>query len=466
MVMAQEKPNILLIVLDALRPDHLSTYGYHRETSPCLSELAGGGCVFRQAIATSIWTLPTFASLFSGAHTPGHNTHARNLVLPDRIITLAEILSQQGYTTVGLSNTPLVSAATNLDRGFSHFSLGGRFNSPIKGRLNPFQNFISKRYRRFFKSRYGKGTPWAVKEVKKWAGRLKEEHVPFFIFAHFVETHLPYHPPAQYRQRFLSDSVLLKEAERLDQNPSKYFTGKVPWGEREFELLRCLYDAEINYLDHCLGEIFACLREMGVLDQTLIIITADHGENLGEHQLMDHQYCVYDTLLRIPLIIRYPGIWEKGKESTDLVQTIDIVPTICDLLNLKKDDFAGQVQGISLLSPEKRDVAVSEYWYPWLRPFKKYPDFDTSRFEISYTAIRKGEHKLIRTSDGRVELYHLKDDPGEGNNLIEKAPEKVKELEVLLDRWLKDNHLPTLPGKTEEGFDQDIKEQLEGLGYL
>ena len=454
------------MVLDALRPDHLSTYGYHKETSPNISKIAEDGCIFSQAIATSIWTLPTFASLFSGAHTPGHNTHARNLCLPDRIITLAEILSQQGYTTVGLSNTPLVSAATNLDRGFSHFSLGGRFNSPVKGRLNPFQNFISKRYRRFFKSLYGKGTPWAVKEVKKWAGRLNKEHVPFFIFAHFVETHLPYHPPAQYRQRFLSDSTLLKEAERLDQNPSKYFTGRVPWGEREFELLRCLYDAEISYLDHCLGEIFACLRETGILDQTLIIITADHGENLGEHQLMDHQYCVYDTLLRIPLIIRYPGIWEKGKESTDLVQTIDIAPTICDLLKLKKDDLKGQMQGISLLSQKKRDAAVSEYWYPWLRPFKKYPEFDTSPFEVSYTAIRKGGYKLIRASDGRRELYLLNDDPGETNNLAGKDPGKVKEFEALLDRWLEDHRLPGQPGKTEDDFDQDIRARLEALGYL
>jgi hypothetical protein len=124
------------------------------------------------------------------------------------------------------------------------------------------------------------------------------------------------------------------------------------------------------------------------------------------------------------------------------------------------------VQGISLLSPEKRDVAVSEYWYPWLRPFKKYPDFDTSRFEISYTAIRKGEHKLIRTSDGRRELYLLNDDPGETNNLAGKDPEKVKELEALLDRWLEDHRLSSQPGKTEDDFDQDIRARLEALGYL
>ena len=464
--MAKDKPNILLIVLDALRPDHLSTYGYQKETSSNLSEIAKEGCLFTQAITTSIWTLPTFASLFSGAHTPRHNTHARNLILPDKITTLAEILSLHGYTTIGLSNTPLVSAATNLDKGFMHFSLGGRFNSPLTDHLNPLQAFINKRYRRFFKFRYGKGTPWAVKEIKRWTDRLKKDTNPFFIFAHFVETHLPYRPPREYEGRFFSDPSLLKDAERLDQNPAKHFMGTVKWGDKEVEILRFLYDAEIFYLDHSLREIFDHLRKGNILDNTLVIITADHGENLGEHGMLDHQYCIYDTLLRIPLIIRYPSIWEKGKVIPDLVQTIDIFPTICDLLKLKRDDLTNQIQGISLLRPEKRDFAVSEYWYPWLRPFKKYPDFDTSRFEISYTAIRKGEHKLIRTSGGRVELYHLKDDPGEGNNLIEKAPEKVKELEVLLDRWLKDNHLPSLPGKTEEGFDQDIKEQLEGLGYL
>jgi arylsulfatase A-like enzyme len=205
---------------------------------------------------------------------------------------------------------------------------------------------------------------------------------------------------------------------------------------------------------------------MNILDQTLIIITADHGENLGEHHLMDHQYCIYDTLLRIPLIIRYPGIWERGKTIIHLVQTIDIVPTICDLLKLKKDNLTDQLQGISILSPEKRDIAISEYWYPWLRPLKKYPAFDITPFEVSYTAIRKGEYKLIRASDGRRELYQLKDDPGETHNLAGKNPEKTKELEGLLDRWLKDYHLPSQPGLTEDDFDQDIRARLESLGYL
>jgi arylsulfatase A-like enzyme len=464
--MVKDRPNILLIVLDALRPDHLSTYGYPRETSPNLSEIAGEGCLFNQAIATSIWTLPTFASLFTGAHTPGHNTHAQNLFLPDTMITLAEILSQNGYTTIGLSNNALVSAATNLDKGFSNFSLGGRFNSPLTDHVNPLKNFINKRYRRFFRSRYGKGTPWAVKEVKRWADRLNKENSPFFIFAHFMETHLKYRPPRRYAERFFSDPSLLTEAERLDQNQANFFMGKVRWGAKEFEMLRCLYDAAISYLDHSLGEIFDHLRKEDILDNTLMIITADHGENLGEHGTLSHLDGVYDTLLRIPLIIRYPRIWEKGSVVPHLVQTTDIFPTICDSLDLKRDDLTSQIQGISILSSEKREFAVSEYWYPWLRPFKKYPEFDTSRFQVSYTAIRKGEYKLIRASDGRMELYHLKHDPGEADNLADKEPGKVKELGAILDRWLKDHELPPQPGKTEEDFDQDIKERLEGLGYL
>ena len=175
-----------------------------------------------------------------------------------------------------------------------------------------------------------KGAGRVTRVVKRWIKRWTTLDQPFFAFIHYMEPHLPYRPPARFVRQYLDARDALR-ARSVNQNALKFMTGRVTMTAEDFDLLGRLYDAEVSYTDHCIGEVVEGLRASRLLDNTLLVFCSDHGENLGDHGLMDHMFSVHDSITGVPLIVRYPGEAQRGTEH-GLVQTLDIFPTVASLV--------------------------------------------------------------------------------------------------------------------------------------
>jgi arylsulfatase A-like enzyme len=307
--------------------------------------------------------------------------------------------------------------------------------------------------------------------VTNWLARREPEQ-PFFIFINYSEAHAPYQPPRSFASRFLEPLGLnYSEAQGVNQDPLKHITGTVPMDEKDFDTLRALYAAEIAYLDTRLGELFNYLRQRDLLDQTIVIVSADHGENLGDHGLMGHKWCLYDTLVRVPLVIRYPPCFPPGTTVTKQVQLVDVFPTVMDVLNIGESEIRDRLQGFSLLPQQvalrPRKFAVSErYGRSWKRTFRRFPGFDYTQFERDLKAIRTTRFKYIWSSDGKCELYDIATDPAESKNLVQGLPEKAQSLHDRLFGFIESIKYKGETTEQDIEMDRDLEHHLRGLGYL
>ncbi len=277
-------PNIVLIVLDTVRADRLSCYGYHRPTSPRIDELCARGIRFDRASSTSTWTLPAHASVFTGLYPVEHGATQENATLGAGPATLAEILSDRGYATLGVSANPIVSRDAGFARGFDRFEETWREarRERAPGR-DPHPNLD------------------AVAKL------LETAPEPFFLFVNFIEAHAPYAPPEPLRSRFLSDRATpaLVEAAAAASTSTFYLEPDAITAET-FAVLSDLYDGEIAYVDALVGRLVESLETSGRLDRTMLVVTSDHGENLGDHRHFRHVFSLYVSTVRVTLIFVLP----------------------------------------------------------------------------------------------------------------------------------------------------------------
>jgi arylsulfatase A-like enzyme len=288
-----------------------------------------------------------------------------------------------------------------------------------------------------------------------------------------MEPHIRYAAPGKYHTLHVDEIPNAQRIHRVNQNPWSYMTGKTTMNEEDFAILRGLYDGEISYVDYRVGQLVTMLRVQGALSNTVLIVTSDHGENLGEHGLMDHAYCLYDTLLHVPLIICFPSDFPSGERITEQVQTLDLFPTILHLAGVHDEEVWGQVQGHVLFPAEaprgkSERLAIAEYMEPQ-PPLKvlrdRYPGFSGNCYDRSLRTLRTKKHKYIWASDGRDELYDIAADPGETRNLIAAEPHIAQELREKLEAWLKSFDGSGSRGETVD-LDQVVLKRLEDLGYL
>ena len=421
----KDKPNILWIVADAVRADHLSCYGYHRKTTPNIDRIASEGVLFENAISAAPWTLPSCASMFTGMYPGKHATDAEHRYLADNFHTIAELLRSYGYKTFGYSNNPWVSPDTNLSQGFDTFEV-----SEEAPAYSPLIN-VATRHIPNPAGTEDAGARQTNEVAKKWIENCYSAKTPFFIYLHYMEAHDPYGNTPYFRH-YLDANISTAKAKGVNQNPIDYISGNVQMSNEDFEILRALYDGDISYLDFKMNQLFDYLRQLNILDKTVLIITSDHGESFGEHHLMSHMLGVYDTLVHVPLIIVYPKLFKVGSRIVKQVRTIDIFSTILDILGI---DWSGaeELQGQTLVSIRKllnpRVQKVQQRELPFaiaelaiLQPclnelVKANPSVDISIYSRRLKAIRTNEFKYIWTSDGRDELYNIREDLGELNNL-------------------------------------------------
>lgn len=485
--MDADRPNVLLIVMDTARIDR----AFDPNVMPNLDRIASEGTRFSGAFSTAPWTLPSHASIFTGQYTSDHNTHAGTKRFDPDTPTLAEALAKTGYQTVAVSNNTWVSSDFGFDRGFEEFYVGwelvqGGADLPTIAKsyqgvvsqaravgrellsTDAPQTLINAAYTKLLRKRYDDGARVTNWRIDRWLSKKQDERRPFFMFVNYLEAHLEYDPPKRFRERFLGD-IDPDFADAANQDAWAYVCGEVDMDDQEFDALSALYDAELAYLDHRIGKVYENLEKRGLLEDTVIAIVADHGENIGDHGLMDHQYCLYDTLTHVPLVIRLPEGIEHATDGDALIELRDLYPTILDIANADQTGCE-LVSSQSLLDGVERAQVVSEYLTPQpsidaLETRVGKVSTDIERYDRALRSVRTTEWKYIEGTDGSEELYNIEVDPQETTNVANDHPDVCDELAELL---------VTERGELVRGdrngsaaaVDKMTEQRLEDLGYL
>ena len=392
----KEIRHVLLISIDTCRADYLSCYGYRRQTTPNIDKFAEESILFTNVISPVPLTLPAHCSMLTGSIPPYHGIHDNfDYRLDESNVTLAKILKEAGFTTGAIISAFVLDSQFGLDQGFDTYN--DHFEEEHMA-----QN-ISER-------KGGEASRFAL----KWLDQHKDEK--FFLFLHYFDPHSGYEPPEPFATEF-SDSP---------------------------------YAGEIAYTDDCIGLVIKKLKDLGLYDSSLIIITGDHGEMLGEHGENTHMYFIYQSAIKVPLIFKLPGRG-KGERIDDPVGIIDIVPTICSALGIA---IPSGVQGKALFGPSR--AGKDRYIYCESLAATKYGG-------NSLLGVTSNNFKYIQTT--RPELYDLAEDPREMNNLVANQPHRARILQDRLKQILEQSvRKDDSEGKME--LDEEAIKRLESLGYV
>jgi arylsulfatase A-like enzyme len=459
---ASRRPNVVWIVLDTVRADALSCYGNPRPLTPRLDQLATESLLFENAHASAPWTLPSHASMFTGLYSAGHRATQETLALPREPATLAAILEHAGYRTVGASTNAILNRQSGLQRGFGEFYevFRDRVRSKLlEAGMHPHQVLLKKILER------------------------AEDGAPFFAFFNFIEAHTPYAPPPEYRRAWVTETSTASIQQAMRVRNRTHYLGQ-PIDEGQLEIRHQLYEGEVAHLDAIVGEMIDMLAESGHLDDTLLIVTSDHGENFGEHGLVGHNFCLYETLLHVPLILRPPD-GGGGTIRTDPADLVDLFATVLAAAGVEGHPSSGR----DLLAPGAADhegPIFAEYYYPRqvFGAFTKKELQDHGVLLLPFMrrlrSVQSGPLKLIWSSDGAHEMYDLARDPHELHDLLaengssEREGEMIALVDSLVDRYAGGRPLAPVPpvGWAVPGLEEKLKadpellEKLRALGYV
>lgn len=481
-------PNIALIVLDTARADCIS-----ENITPTLHKLASDGIRYSNAFSSAPWTLPSHGSLFTGRYSATHGAHAGNKYLSEKNRTLAESFKNNGFETVGLSNNTWVCDGFGFSRGFDNFISNWQLiqsdtdfvdaSKEYEGKSkwieaikkvsdgNPILNFINGIYATYlYRFTNDDGAERTNRRIKKWFNKKRTDDIPFFMFVNYLEPHLEYRPPRQVAENFLNDDISYSEAMDITQNAWKYITEQIELSSEDFRTLEQLYRAELSYLDGKINNLINIFKRENVWDETVLVIVGDHGENIGHHGLMDHQYCLYDTLLHVPLIIHGSELSTNGDVS-QLVQLLDLVPTLLEVAGITDDRLLSQSQGQLLppLADSPREYVFAEYMSPQpsidsLKRRVGDPHNITGEYDKKLKSVRTSQYKYIESSEGDQELYDIIKDPWEEKNIVKNKTDISDNLSDRLESWR--NSIPSFESEINIDMDSATKDRLERLGYI
>jgi arylsulfatase A-like enzyme len=468
-VQGSGKPNVVLITMDTVRADHLSLYGYERDTTPYLRDLVREATVYTRAAATSDQTLTTHASILTGLYPSWHGSYVAppnypyGRPLAARHITLAEVLRANGYWTAAeVANYGMLAPWMGMAKGFAEYhsprairlsQLPWEFAQPFYLRERAWHLLSPVVDTAAFETHCLRGA-----DINRHAfallDRARNGDQPFFLFLNYMDAHGPYVVPPPFNTRFPGRDPHFK---RLPDH--MWLTFGVNGGQRQISTaerrhLVSQYDGGIAYEDEQIGSLIARLRELGLYENTLIVITGDHGEALGEHDLMQHAVgSVYQDLVHVPLLIKYPKQHE-ARQSDALASQVDLMPTVLDLVGVA---LPTGVQGRTLRLPRtgESDAVYSDAIAPLSL-------FQNPRFRGIRRGIFAGSWKLITWTQGPPELYDLAADPEETRNLYRSGDSRANQLADRLSAWA-----ATAPHQIEQPhkLDNNTVERLKSLGY-
>jgi len=433
-------PNVLILLVDALRPDHLGCYGYPLPTSPTIDGLAKRGVLFADATSAATYTraaVPSIlASVYPGAHgiiSQGRNVEALN----DKYVTLAETLKARGYRTAAFAPNPSLHHSFHFDQGFDLYD-------------DDFH--------------LGTGDdPAAYETARKINGRALrwlrgDREKPYFAYLHYRDVHGPYVPPPPYDRMFEKPGpgrLLTREeikAQPLDVRRPRRYPDLDSYVER--------YDGEVRYTDDQIAAFLGTLSKEGFLDNTVIFVTADHGEAFLEHGTWTHGTSLYEELTRVPLLMILPKEKHAGRRVEAPVQTLDIYPTVLKLLDA---EIPAELQGKSLFDAVegRADPNRAVFTEALLNRRHRPSNFG------QLAAVRIGGWKLIYNRWRRTsELYHVAEDPGETRDLAAQEPEKARELLRRIAAFDRDNASRSHHPQKGTALPKDVVDGLRSLGYV
>ncbi len=450
---AGPRPNIVFILVDTLRADRLGCYGRPGGLSPMMDELAREGVLLERAIATSPWTLPSVASYFCGYYPTVHKVTSYSEALKtargpagavryfgDEFTTLAEVLQANGYATAGFSANPFITRKFGFAQGFEHFDASFAANETHGNIVN--------------------------EAALKWLEQ-RDQSKPFFLYLHYMDVHDPYKASEKYVEPLVTavermpNKTLLTDAE-MKRHKNYFGKSAVAYRSstrhtklfRYADYWRARYDAGVPQVNQYLDELRVKLAKLELWDDAYVILTSDHGESLGEHQLWAHGLSAHQDQLHVPLILRWPGKLPAGQRLGQTVRLFDIMPTLLAQLQidapvaLQARSFLGAIEGETTLLPPALGEAVKK------RPGEK--------------AFVLGNWKLLAyTDEGRYELYDLDSDPTEQDDLASRQPKRVAELKRLLERQVAENEALGAGVEVQEAALTEAElERLRLLGYL
>jgi uncharacterized sulfatase len=459
------RPNVLWITLDSVRADHTPMGGYERDTTPNLQRIADSeaGRYFSNCFAAGIATPLSAASMLTGVFPSRHGHKITNESVPGELDTIPERFRDAGYATAGLSRNSYVSSGTGLDRGFDRFEWLA--SSTLLDALDPttLAKYLLNIRRHSAGMTYDTAkhaTPYLMNKVgTQWLTDLSDEQ-PFFAYLHYNEPHRPYYPPKPYLDRYTDDldisaSEAADIAMRIHEEMGEIIAKGGDITETERRALIAMYDAEIAYTDEMIGRLFDHVRSLD-MDDTVVVITADHGELFGERGLLAHRFAINDAVTRVPLVVH--GLGDVDYPSDELIQHVDVMRTLAALGGTSTDGL----QGIDLRE-SVREFAISQRPAANFEPYLDHdPSFDTSRFHAGMlTSARTHDYRYER-SDDDAKLFAL---PDETTDVSDEYPEVRDRLDDELSRWLEAEGEPITTGEDAE-LTGAMQKQLQDLGYL
>jgi arylsulfatase A-like enzyme len=423
--------NVVLITIDTLRDDHCSVSGYDRETTPHLDRLARQGARMAMAYSPTATTGPTHASIFTSLYPVAHGVVKNGMDLSTDFVTLAETLRDRGYNTAAIVSSFVLDAKFGYDQGFDVFE-------------DDFDPGATSLPRKRFEGHYVDGgfdqpADATTRKALQVLERLAEDDEPFFLFVHYFDPHAPYTPPQPWAARFSSaESGGDALAEMIDA-----------------------YDGEIAFADNGMGQLLDMLREDGLEQDTLVVVTADHGEGLMQHGHMHHGVQIYEESVRVPLVFRLPDRIAAGRVFHEPVELTDLFPTILDMAGAETD---GGLHGRSLAATLEADAPLDPD-----RPVHLHRRHYLPRVMAGIPVagekfgVRVGPWKYVEGEDeGSKELFNLESDPGERHNVRDAHPEIAEALSTRIAAW------KTAYGRESalEALSPEDLERLKALGYV
>ena len=437
--------NVILISLDTLRADHMGSYGYFRDTSPNIDSFARQSILFKNAFSHSSWTAPSHASLFTSFYPSDLNIifHPAPNRLPESARTIAELFSENGYATAGFTGGGYVSTDYGFSQGFDLYTSNG---------LRQENNQES---------------------IYDWLEKHRQKK--FFLFIHNYNVHRPYTPPEPYKKYYTNDTYTGSIEDLMDSIRVDYEQdGSISKRKQEYDYIVSQYDAEINYVDELIGDLLEKLSQEGFMDNTIIVLTSDHGEEFLEHGSFGHMRTLYDEVLSVPLILYAPDL-PQGIVVERQVGLVDVFPTLLDLVGFERQE---SIRGESLVSPIYRDrggkVILSEtgtmatMHLPKGVNVRYLKSARTRDYKVIYDQkmmYPQRETNEDKTSLDAVLSYHLFDlssDPRETRDV--SSEEKLTTFR--LRQYLIQKKLGVDTSSSTLRVSGKVRRQLKNLGYL
>lgn len=427
-----EPPNLVLISIDTLRADHTSLYGYERETTPNLSRLAWESAWFDVAYSVTSATAPSHATLLTGLHPMDHGVRKNAMVLPSRHRTLAEVLAERSYQTGAMVSSFILDRRFGWEQGFE------QYDDDFELSQAKIQDIGATVYHDMgVEGGFDRRAEFTNRHAIRWLQQVDADR-PFFLFLHYFDPHEPYEAPQPFDRIF-----------------------PIPSDAPDPVQQKAAYDREIAHVDSALGFLLTYLRQSGLADDTLIVVTADHGQGLMDYGYRSHGPQIYEGQVRVPMVFHWPSRISPRRFSAAPVSWLDVMPTLLGLLGVESD-LPGRDLSALLTGQGRAESPAAD------RPIELFRQHYTPQVDDGlYVAGEQfglvvSPWKLIfGPQEKRVELFHLQDDPWETNNLAQAHPDRVESMLAILQ--------PRIDQSMASGIDLDLSDEerkgLEALGY-